>query len=178
VAIGKRLRFEVLKRDGFKCKYCGANAAGTMLHVDHVIPVADGGSGDPENLVAARVACNAGKSSVRLDESRLSDPSPTEAMLEHAEQMREYLAAVQQKRDAMDAIVSECVFEWTEHINSNGMHKSIIAQLPYWVETLGLEGVLFAVRETSKCTGDARGQDKYFCAVMRNMRNRAAESNQ
>ena len=53
-ALSKRVRFEVLKRDGFRCRYCGANASSTVLHVDHVIAVADGGTDDPSNLVAAR----------------------------------------------------------------------------------------------------------------------------
>src|SRR5690242_10010956 len=62
-----RLRFEILKRDNFTCRYCGRSAAATELRVDHVIPVALGGSDMPDNLVAACHDCNAGKSSITLD---------------------------------------------------------------------------------------------------------------
>lgn len=56
-----RVRFAVLESAGFTCRYCGAMAPAVRLVVDHVVPVADGGSDDPDNLVAACVECNAGK---------------------------------------------------------------------------------------------------------------------
>ena len=43
VALSPRIRFEVIKRDGFRCRYCGATALTSRLVVDHVIPVAKGG---------------------------------------------------------------------------------------------------------------------------------------
>ena len=37
--IPARLRFEVLNRDGFRCRYCGRSQRdGAVLHVDHVVP--------------------------------------------------------------------------------------------------------------------------------------------
>jgi hypothetical protein len=66
-AVPPRIRFEVLRRDGFRCTYCGRSAReGVVLHVDHVIPVAGGGSNDIENLVAACSSCNQGKGSTAL----------------------------------------------------------------------------------------------------------------
>lgn len=56
-----RVRFAVLTRDGFRCVYCGAEAADVKLVVDHVLPVADGGSDAIENLATACFLCNAGK---------------------------------------------------------------------------------------------------------------------
>lgn len=66
MAISKRLRFEILRRDGFRCYYCGVrgNEVETTLTIDHVVPVSLGGTDDPENLVAACGDCNAGKSAV------------------------------------------------------------------------------------------------------------------
>jgi hypothetical protein len=60
-AISRKLRFEVLKRDGFRCVYCGIPAAGATLVLDHVIPVAEGGATEERNLVAACEPCNQGK---------------------------------------------------------------------------------------------------------------------
>ena len=60
-AISKRVRFEVFKRDRFKCVYCGAATPSVVLEVDHVIPVAEGGSNDISNLVTACKPCNQGK---------------------------------------------------------------------------------------------------------------------
>ena len=63
MAVSKRLRFEVLKRDDHTCRYCGAKAPDAKLTVDHVTPVALGGTDDASNLVAACCECNSGKSS-------------------------------------------------------------------------------------------------------------------
>lgn len=63
MAVSKRLRYEILRRDNHACRYCGATAPGTKLAVDHVIPQSLGGSDKPENLVASCADCNAGKTS-------------------------------------------------------------------------------------------------------------------
>jgi hypothetical protein len=68
VAISKRLRFEILKRDGFRCHYCGVTACGSALEVDHVIPVSEGGSDEAVNLITSCAACNRGKSDNLIDQ--------------------------------------------------------------------------------------------------------------
>jgi hypothetical protein len=72
VSINKRLRFAVLERDKFKCRYC--NASDVELQVDHVIPKSLGGQDLPENLVTSCCHCNRGKSSVVLGGPRVSNP--------------------------------------------------------------------------------------------------------
>lgn len=64
--ISKALRFEILTRDGYKCRYCGASAQETTLHIDHVLPRAMGGRDDAANLVTACQPCNSGKSDRRI----------------------------------------------------------------------------------------------------------------
>lgn len=60
-SISLSLRFHILRRDKYTCQYCGAKAPDAALHIDHVIPVVDGGNNKPENLIAACVRCNLGK---------------------------------------------------------------------------------------------------------------------
>lgn len=59
----KAVRVSVFKRDGGRCRYCemALDPLGAW-HVDHVIPVADGGSSEPDNLALACAPCNLGKS--------------------------------------------------------------------------------------------------------------------
>lgn len=57
------LRYDVLKRDGFKCVICGRTAAdGIKLHVDHIVPVSKGGKTELSNLRTLCDECNLGKS--------------------------------------------------------------------------------------------------------------------
>lgn len=55
------VRFDVLKRDGFRCTYCGVGAAGAVLHVDHIQSKWSGGADDMANLTTACEDCNMGK---------------------------------------------------------------------------------------------------------------------
>lgn len=73
MAVTKRTRFEVLRRDNHSCRYCGATAPDVKLTVDHVVPLALGGSDEPSNLVAACSACNSGKSSTSPDAAVVAD---------------------------------------------------------------------------------------------------------
>lgn len=57
------LRFEILKRDGYRCQMCGVTAKdGATLEIDHITPVARGGTNDADNLQVLCRECNAGKS--------------------------------------------------------------------------------------------------------------------
>jgi hypothetical protein len=73
MAVSKRTRYEVLKRDNHTCRYCGGVAPDAILTVDHVTPVALGGSDDPSNLVAACRDCNYGKASTSPDAETVED---------------------------------------------------------------------------------------------------------
>jgi hypothetical protein len=65
--INWRLRALVLMRDGGRCQLCGAEAReGAKLHVDHVVPWANGGETKLANLQVLCEACNIGKSNVEL----------------------------------------------------------------------------------------------------------------
>ena len=63
---GKRQRFEIFKRDLFTCQYCGAQPPSVVLVVDHVTPLADGGSNTIDNYLTACEACNQGKADIPL----------------------------------------------------------------------------------------------------------------
>ena len=73
MAVSKRTRFEVLRRDNHTCRYCRATDG--PLTIDHVTPVALGGTDDPSNLVTACRDCNAGKASSSPDSALVADVS-------------------------------------------------------------------------------------------------------
>lgn len=73
MAVSKRLRYEILRRDDHQCRYCGGSAPDVVLTVDHVVPTTLGGSDAPENLVTACRDCNAGKSASSPDSELVAD---------------------------------------------------------------------------------------------------------
>lgn len=63
--VSLKQRFEILKRDNFKCCVCGASPAkdpNIELHIDHIIPWSKGGETISENLQTLCSNCNIGKS--------------------------------------------------------------------------------------------------------------------
>lgn len=108
MAISKRLRFEVLRRDGHTCRYCGRGAPEVKLTVDHVIAEALGGRDEPTNLVAACADCNSGKSATPVDAATVVDVAEdalrwARAVAQAADEMLADLQARQADRSAFEA---------------------------------------------------------------------------
>ena len=55
------LRYEVLKRAGFRCELCGISADERAIEVDHIVPRKHGGEDDLTNFQALCFKCNANK---------------------------------------------------------------------------------------------------------------------
>ncbi len=71
----KSIRFDVLQRDKFKCRLCGASPATNplvSLHVDHIIPASKGGETILSNLQTLCKDCNLGKAAKTLHPLPLS----------------------------------------------------------------------------------------------------------
>ena len=69
IGLPATLRFQVLQASGFRCHYCGRGSNSTPpveLEVDHIVPVAAGGTNDLGNLQAACRDCNRGKSATEI----------------------------------------------------------------------------------------------------------------
>lgn len=112
MAVSKRTRFEVFKRDGFRCQYCGRTPPQVVLQADHIHPASDGGPDTADNLVTACEDCNAGKSDVPLS----SVPRPLAAVMEEAAEKREQLEAYNQflveQKAAEDGRVEQVGRHW------------------------------------------------------------------
>jgi uncharacterized protein YozE (UPF0346 family) len=63
-----KLRFEIFRRDEYKCQICGATAKeeNVKLEVDHKVPVAKGGTNELSNLWTLCFKCNRGKNTSEL----------------------------------------------------------------------------------------------------------------
>lgn len=98
-AISKKDRFEVFKRDHFTCQYCGRRAPDVVLHVDHIDPVANGGTNEITNLITACSDCNGGKGARLLD-----DHTATQVKMAGIEELAE-------RREQL-----EMIYEWQKEL--------------------------------------------------------------
>ena len=72
------VRFTILRRDGFRCRYCGEpggahpQGEGRTLMVDHIVSLDEGGAMmDLNNCITSCRACNLGKGKRSLDLSEV-----------------------------------------------------------------------------------------------------------
>lgn len=165
-----RTRFEVFKRDNFTCRYCCRTTPDVVLEIDHVVPVVDGGSDDPMNLVTACWECNAGKSSVPLNEIITGEDPHDKAilMLEKQRQLLEYdrvLAGMLNHRTSMaqDLLNWWCIETSSKSVPSN-QFQWLVTQLQHVPLTMVQEAMLLAM--SRGMTTDWR----YVIVVVRNWR--------
>lgn len=74
----KYKRDQVFRRDGYTCRKCGAKGGlhgtlGVQLHIDHIVPVAKGGTDEINNLQVLCAPCNTKKGSKSWSIARLLD---------------------------------------------------------------------------------------------------------
>lgn len=120
-AIKKSVRFEVFKRDSFTCQYCGQKAPDVILEIDHITPVAGGGTNDILNLVTACRACNAGKR-----DRHLSDTAAVQKARAQADELEE-------RRGQMEMIA-----EWHRGLIQSDHHAVELLE-KLWFEGVGEE---------------------------------------
>jgi hypothetical protein len=167
MAISKRLRFEILRRDNHACRYCGRSAPEVKLHVDHVVPKSLGGLDDPANLVAACKDCNAGKSSMPADARVVDDVSADALRWSRAMQSVAIGRAVEreearERHESFLAHWNSWTFRYMGELKAvplpNAWKRSVDQFLAAGLETEDLEE-LIEVAMTAK----TRDEWKYFC---------------
>jgi hypothetical protein len=145
--LSKKLRFEVLKRDCFKCRYCGKTAEEARLHVDHVMPVADGGADDIMNLVAACESCNLGKRDIPLDDKTYASSvrRQTEILQEQKEtlkMMAEWRAGL---RDLEGQKVTMLADHWSGMTPGYAISDSFKPEIRRWLKRYTFEQITEAM---------------------------------
>ena len=122
-SISLKTRFEIFKRDNFTCRYCGRHAPDVELEVDHVVPVAKGGTNEFFNLVTSCYECNHGKSNRLLSDDQVTrehaknlieESVRLDEEIEQASHWREIYEAVLRKREERERILNEQVDELWE----------------------------------------------------------------
>lgn len=104
-ALPKKLRFEVFKRDSFTCQYCGRMAPDVVLEVDHIVPVAEGGTNDIMNLITSCHDCNSGKGKRKLSENE--EVKKQQDMLKELNEKREQIEMMLQWRSELSQFEEE-----------------------------------------------------------------------
>lgn len=163
----KTLRYEVMRRDAFTCRYCGRSAPDVKLHVDHVLPVALGGRDDASNLTTSCADCNQGKGSTPPDAAIVQD------VHKDSERQRQAIRAAQDAAAQAEASMKMLLAAFEEDWSRWLCRDEPVPRPDDWAQTvrqftaLGLQPFeledAIAVAMHSKAT--PRTTWRYFCGV-------------
>lgn len=164
--ISKKLRFEIFKRDGFRCAYCGNNPPTVTLEIDHIEPFSKGGACDINNYITACFDCNRGKKDIPLDKipSKLIDN--LESLKVQEEQLKEYKKFIRkierrQKKDIED--VAKIYSDSFENYVLTDSFKT--KSLKPFLKKLPKHEVIEAMEIATGKIHNSNGAVKYFCGI-------------
>lgn len=107
MSISKKIRFEVFKRDGFQCAYCGKTPPEVMLEIDHIDPKSKGGKDDINNLITACFDCNRGKRNILLGKIPNQMKENIEILQSKESQLKEYRKYIKKIEKRIDSDINK-----------------------------------------------------------------------
>lgn len=174
-AIPKSVRFAVFRAAAFKCRYCGQSPPDVMLVIDHIIPVAAGGTNDIDNLCCACDSCNAGKS----DRPACGPDDGIERLAMLQERMEELVAI--RERAAAAKVVADMEGEirdelwdhwcslWTNPLDSSSTEaRRFMTGCMRRVGHIGIHDMKEAMSVAASKCGWMHKAERYFWAILRN----------
>lgn len=166
MSLSKKLRFEVFKRDGFKCQYCGSVPPIVVLEVDHIIPVSKKGSNDIDNLLTSCFDCNRGKSNRELTALPQTTVEKITLLKEREAQYKEYRKLIKNIDNRINEEMDEVDDILIESHNYHLLERFKQLSLKKFINSLGLEVVKEAMyTAVSKQPHDAEKAIRYFCGI-------------
>lgn len=162
----KKDRFEVFKRDGFTCQYCGRTPPEVILELDHIIPKSKGGTDNIDNYITACFDCNRGKGGNNLSDKSPQVENRIETLREKQTQIKKYNRYLQDKErviteytialdEILDGYFGKVFTESFHRITSRRFFVSLPNQKVY--DALHIA--------CSKMPDDSDNAVRYFCGI-------------
>tara|TARA_R110002074_G_scaffold392513_2_gene578102 strand:- start:3753 stop:4295 length:543 start_codon:yes stop_codon:yes gene_type:complete len=164
-SIGKKLRFDIFKRDGFACQYCGQTPPAVVLEVDHIKPVCQDGDNDIDNLITACFDCNRGKGGEGLEISPSTLVEKAERITERQEQLRAYESLLKAKRSYENRRIREIEKIFKSYFSEYSFSKSFKESVRRFLTHLPMPEVKEAMHKACSRIDDQHDAIKYFCGI-------------
>ena len=177
-SLSKKTRFEVFKRDGFVCQYCGAHPPTAILHIDHIKPVADGGTNHQDNLITACESCNLGKGARSLNEIPQSLKDKAIEIAEREAQIEGYNKILAEKAERVEsqAWVVAAALCGKKHVDS--FDRANFISIKRFIDRLPLPEIIDSADiALARFPHHESARFKYFCGVCWNKVRNEGENN-
>ena len=165
-SISQKTRFDVFKRDGFACHYCGATPPKAILHVDHIHPVAEGGDNSADNLITACDQCNWGKGAKLLTVVPESLSKKAARIKEAELQLAGFNEIMRAKRNRLEDDAWDVAEIWMTAHCKDEIRNDNFRSIERFVEKLGVFECMDAMNLAIERIGRNQSQSfKYFCGI-------------
>lgn len=167
MAITKKLRFEVFKRDGFQCGYCGKQPPEAILEVDHIEPKSKGGKDDINNLITACFDCNRGKRDIPLSCASNKLVENLEILKEKELQIKEYRKEINKARRRLNKDIKDIADIYEKEFPEWSLSKKFKnISIKNFINKLPKHEVVEAMEiAVTYCEHEPEPAVKYFCGI-------------
>ena len=164
-SISKKLRFDVFKRDGFACQYCGRTPPTVVLEVDHIDPVANGGKNSFHNLITACFDCNRGKSDGLLSSLPETIQQKAQVLAERQAQVRAYERLIKASARHEDRAIDEVEGAFRVHFAELSFTPQFKQSVRIFVRKMPTHEVVNAMHIACGRTSGPIDATRYFCGI-------------
>ena len=164
--LSKKTRFDVFKRDGFRCTYCGATPSeSVLLEVDHIHPIAEGGTNEIDNLVTACLACNRGKGHRLLTVVPQSLDDKAAETAEREAQIKAYYEILEAKKQRKDDELWSIADIYMQRYGDDSILRTRLASIRTFLDRLDYYEVLEAMEIATNKMYSKAPAFNYFCGI-------------
>jgi hypothetical protein len=168
--MSKKLRFDVFKRDGFVCQYCGAHPPAVILEVDHIHPVAAGGKNRMDNLITSCFDCNRGKGAGLLSVLPESVSDRAAVVAERLAQNKAYERLLRTERKNEDVAISFVEEAFQANFPSRGFTDTFKQSVRTFLKNIDQFTLAdYMHRACARRPDSAYDATKYFCGICWNV---------
>ncbi|MHB0965547.1 MAG: HNH endonuclease [Bellilinea sp.] len=163
--LSKKMRFDVFKRDGFQCQYCGSTPPSVVLEVDHIHPVSKGGKNRTDNLITSCFECNRGKAAGLLDVAPQSVADKTIVIAEKMAQLKAFERLQRAKRKAEEQSIDEVEDVFSSHFEGFTFKDRFRESVRIFLQKMTVYEVMDAMTRACGKVGEKEGALRYFCGT-------------
>lgn len=163
--LSKKMRFDVFKRDGFQCQYCGTTPPAVVLEVDHIHPVSKGGKNRVDNLITSCFECNRGKAAGLLTAAPQTVIDKAAVIAEKMAQLKAFERLQRAKRKIEEQSIYQVEQVFTSHFEWLIFKDRFRESVRIFLQKMTVYDVMDAMSRACGKIDNSGDALKYFCGI-------------
>lgn len=168
-SLSKKMRFDVFKRDGFQCQYCGSTPPSVVLEVDHIHPVSKGGKNRVDNLLTSCFDCNRGKGAGLIEVAPQTVADKAAVLAEKMAQLKAFERLQRSKRKSEEQSIDLVEQAYSNNFEGYIFKDRFRESVRGFLQSMPVYDVVDAMNRACSKINDKEKALKYFCGICWNI---------